>query len=122
MIKMAPLDPRNPITEQAKTDAAPIVLLNVFTIEPDAVDEYLASWKKDAEWMQKQPGYISTQLHRAVGKPTMFVNYAVWESVAHFRAAFEHPEFKESMKSYQETVTSHPHLLQKIHVEGICVA
>jgi len=30
----------------------------------------------------------------------VFMNYAVWESVAHFRAAFTHPEFKKAMEHY----------------------
>ncbi|MBV9076382.1 MAG: antibiotic biosynthesis monooxygenase [Methylobacteriaceae bacterium] len=122
MISMEPLDPHTPIQQQLSGDAAPVVLLNVFSVDPAHVDAYLAAWKKDAAWMQKQPGYISTQLHRAVGNSAMFVNYAVWETLGHFRAAFEHPEFKQSMEAYPPSVTARPHLFQKIHVDGICVA
>jgi heme-degrading monooxygenase HmoA len=43
--------------------------------------------------MRRQPGYISTQLRQGIGGSTVFMNYALWESVAHFRAAFTHPEF-----------------------------
>jgi 2-polyprenyl-3-methyl-5-hydroxy-6-metoxy-1,4-benzoquinol methylase len=47
--------------------------------------------------MKQQPGYISTQLHRATGGSCMFMNYAVWESVAHFRAAFTHQDFMNAL-------------------------
>ena len=52
----------------------------------------------DANWMKRQPGYISTQLHKAIGGSNLFLNYAVWESVAHFRAAFNHPDFKMALE------------------------
>jgi quinol monooxygenase YgiN len=122
MISMEPLDPRTPIQEQLSENVRPIVLLNVFSVDPDHIDQYLEAWRKDAAWMQKQPGYISTQLHRAVGESAMFVNYAVWESIDHFKAAFQHPEFKQSLQEYPPSVTARPHLFQKIHVDGICVA
>ncbi|HEU0200815.1 MAG TPA: antibiotic biosynthesis monooxygenase [Burkholderiaceae bacterium] len=41
--------------------------------------------------MKRQPGNISTQLHRGVAGSCVFLNYAAWESVDHFRAAFTHP-------------------------------
>lgn len=122
MISMEPLDPRTPIQQQLGENVGPIVLLNVFSVDPDHIDQYLEAWKTDAEWMRRQPGYISTQLHRAIGGSAMFVNYAVWETLDHFKAAFEHPEFKQSMQAYPPSVTARPHLFQKIHVEGICVA
>ena len=122
MISMEPLDPRTPIQQQLGENVGPIVLLNVFSVDPDHIDQYLAAWKADAEWMRRQPGYISTQLHRAIGGSAMFVNYAVWETLDHFKAAFGHPEFKQSMQAYPASVTARPHFFQKIHVEGICVA
>ena len=35
-----------------------------------------------------------SQLHRGIGGSCAFLNYAVWESVGHFRRAFIHPEFR----------------------------
>ena len=72
--------------------------------------------------MKRQPGFISTQLHRAIGDSSAYVNYAVWESTAHYRAAFTHPEFKASLAAYPSSVVAIPHLFQKVAVPGICVA
>jgi heme-degrading monooxygenase HmoA len=43
--------------------------------------------------MKRQPGYISAQLHRGIGASRVFLNYAIWESVADFKLAFHNPAF-----------------------------
>jgi len=52
----------------------------------------------------------------------VFVNCAVWESVALFRDAFGLPEFQTKLADYPASVVSSPHLFQKIAVSGLCVA
>lgn len=48
--------------------------------------------------------------------------HAVWESMAQFRAAFTHPEFKADLTAYPSSVVAAPHLFQTVAVPGICVA
>jgi heme-degrading monooxygenase HmoA len=72
--------------------------------------------------MKRQPGFISTQLHRAVGENPTYLNYAVWESVTAFRAAFTHPDFRARLSAYPTSAVATPHLFQKIAVPDICVA
>ena len=50
----------------------------------------------------------------------MFLNYAVWESVEHFRAAFTNPEFRGALAAYPSSVVASPHLFEKVAVP-ICV-
>ncbi|MGX1996356.1 antibiotic biosynthesis monooxygenase family protein [Xanthomonas axonopodis pv. cassiae] len=97
-----------------------MVLVNVFTL--DAADEpaFLAAWQDDAQFMKRQPGFISTQLHRAIGDSPTYLNYAVWESTATFRAAFTHPEFIAKLSAYPSSAIASPHLFQKVAVAGIC--
>jgi hypothetical protein len=45
---------------------------------PADVGQLLAAWESDANWMKKQPGYISAQLHRGIAGSCIFLNYAVW--------------------------------------------
>jgi heme-degrading monooxygenase HmoA len=94
MLTLRPLDERVPIQQQLSAEASPAILINVFTVAPEDVDGLLAAWEHDANWMKKQSGYISTQLHRGIAGSCTFLNYAVWESVDRFRAAFTHPEFR----------------------------
>ncbi len=80
------------------------------------------AWAEDAAFFKRQPGFISTQLHRGIGGSCVFVNYAVWESVAHFRQALGRPEFQEALKSYPPSAVGSPHLFEKVAVPDICVA
>lgn len=100
----------------------PLVLVNVFTLENADEPTFLQAWEKDANFMKRQPGFISTQLHRAIGESPTYLNYAVWESTADFRAAFTHPEFVAKLSAYPSSAVAMPHLFQKVGVPGICVA
>lgn len=122
MSMLRPLDPAFPIDRQLAIDASPVVLVNVFTLEAADEQGFLQSWRDDAQFMKQQPGFISTQLHRAIGDRPTYLNYAVWESTAHFRAAFTQPEFRAKLSTYPASAVASPHLFQKVAVTGICVA
>ena len=122
MSLLRPLDPIFPIERQLAVDASPVVLVNVFTLAKADEQTFLKAWQDDADFMKRQPGFISTQLHRAIGESPTYLNYAVWESTAHFRGAFAHPEFRATLSAYPSSVVAAPHLFQKVAVAGICVA
>jgi heme-degrading monooxygenase HmoA len=121
-MSLRPLDPNFPIERQITIDAGPVVLVNVFTLDKADEQSFLGAWTDDAAFMKRQPGFISTQLHRAIGESPTYLNYAVWESVAEFRAAFGHPEFRAKLSHYPSSAAASPHLFQKVAVSGICVA
>jgi heme-degrading monooxygenase HmoA len=98
-----------------------VVLVNPFILDKSDEFSFLKVWQDDAEFMKRQPGFISTQLHRALGENATYLNYAVWESTAHFRAAFSHPEFQAKIASYPASAVAMPHLFKKVAVPGICV-
>ena len=122
MAQLRPLDPEFPITDQLAVAASPVVLVNIFTVDAAEADALLKAWEHDANWMKKQPGYIFTQLHRAIGDSHVFMNYAVWESVDHFRQAFTHPDFRQALGTYPASAVAQPHLFQKLTVANLCVA
>jgi heme-degrading monooxygenase HmoA len=119
---LRPLDPDFPIERQIAIDAGPVVLVNVFTLDKADEQTFLDAWQDDAHFMKQQPGFISTQLHRAIGESPTYLNYAVWESNADFRAAFTHPQFRAKISAYPSSAVASPHLFQKVAVSGICVA
>jgi heme-degrading monooxygenase HmoA len=121
-MELRPLDPAFPIDRQIALDAAPVVLVNVVTLDKTDEQALLKAWQADAEFMKRQPGFISTQLHRAIGDSPTYFNYAVWESTSHYRAAFTNPEFRKGLSAYPSSVVAAPHLFQKVAVSGICVA
>jgi heme-degrading monooxygenase HmoA len=116
------MDPAFPIERQIALDASPVVLINLFTLDKADEQTFLHAWQADADFMKQQPGFISTQLHRAIGESPAYLNYAVWESTADFRAAFTHPEFRAKLSAYPSSAVASPHLFQKVAVPGICVA
>jgi heme-degrading monooxygenase HmoA len=121
-MSLRPLDPAFPIDRQIALEAASVVLVNVFTLDNADEQVFLEAWRADAVFMKSQPGFISTQLHRAIGESPTYLNSAVWESIADFRAAFTHPEFRAKLSAYPSSAVASPHLFQKVAVPGICVA
>jgi heme-degrading monooxygenase HmoA len=91
MPKFKELDSKVTLAEQMQMSGGPIVLINVFTIDPGDEEALINAWSHDADFMKTQPGYISTQLHRGIGGSTTYINYAIWESVEAFRNAFTNP-------------------------------
>lgn len=116
-----PLDPNFPIERQLGINAEPVVLVNVVTLDKADEQAFLDAWKVGAAFMKRLPGFISTQLHRAIGGSSTYLNYAVWESTDAFRAAFTHPEFRATLTAYPSSAVASPHLFQKVAVPGVCV-
>jgi heme-degrading monooxygenase HmoA len=119
LVAFRELDERVPFAQQLSENAAPIVFFNIFHVAPDDVDAFMEAWRADGEFMQKQPGYVSTQLHRGTGGSTTFINIAVWDSLDAMRAAVSSPEFQASLAAYPDSAVASPHVFTKIAVPGI---
>ncbi|MCB8836790.1 antibiotic biosynthesis monooxygenase [Aurantimonas sp. VKM B-3413] len=122
MAKFAEMDPTVSLASQLADEGGPVILINTFVVPPEDADRLLEAWTNDAFVMKRQPGFISTQLHRGIAGSGMFLNYAVWQSTAHFRAAFSNREFQAQLGAYPDSATASPHLFRKVEVPGICVA
>jgi heme-degrading monooxygenase HmoA len=116
------MDLHVPLRQQlGEPHVGPVVLVNTFTVAPEDCDALVRSWADDAAFMKRQPGFITTQLHRGIGGSRVFLNYAVWESIEAFKAAFAQPEFRERLAGYPPTAVASPHLFDKVAVPGICL-
>ncbi len=95
---------------------ASVILINAFEIPEGREDECLAFWEKAADYMRKQPGFISTRLHRAIVPGTRFplINVAEWASREHFEAAISREEFKNLIAPYMEICPHYPGLYEVI--------
>ena len=121
MIQLIEMDSQVSLQEQMELDEGPIVLINTFTVAQEDVDALISAWVDDAALMKTQPGFISTQLHRGIAGSCTFLNYAIWESVRHFRNAFTNPDFQAHLQNYPSSATGSPHLFKKLAVPDICV-
>ncbi|MBI5570321.1 MAG: antibiotic biosynthesis monooxygenase [Desulfomonile tiedjei] len=81
-----------------------VTLINPFEVPEGKEEEALAFWERVADYMRKQPGFISTQLHRAVVTWARFslINVAEWQSAADFETAVNSEEFKKLTEPYME--------------------
>jgi heme-degrading monooxygenase HmoA len=121
MPEFAEMDATVTLADQLSDEGGPVILVNTFTVPVEDADRLVSAWAGDAAVTKRQPGFISTQLHRGIAGSGTFLNYAVWESVAHFRSAFANPEFQARLGAYPEGATVRPHLFRKVGVPGICV-
>ncbi len=66
-----------------------VVLINVFEVQPGTEEEAVRYWEAARDFLSRQPGYVSTRLHRALRPDARFqlVNVAEWASAEAFQAA-----------------------------------
>jgi quinol monooxygenase YgiN len=125
MAKLIEMDENVTLKDQMKNqEAGPVVLINKFNVDSDEVEQFLKAWKQDATTFKNKSGFISAQLHKGIGKSTVFVNYAVWESLEQFKNAVNDvigPDFQSQLSKYPNSLVVSPHLFKKVAVRGICL-
>lgn len=126
MTKIIEWDDRVKFKEQIEEKGinSHVVLINKFIVEPDKVEQFLKDWTEDAKFFKQQPGFISTHIHKGIGKSSVFLNYAVWESVEHYKDSVNKRLFSSEPTSplikNADTLLMSPHLFKKVAVPGIC--
>jgi quinol monooxygenase YgiN len=123
MAKLVEMDERASIFAQMdEKDDGSVILINKFSVAPNEIDQFLKGWETEAEKFTQQPGYISTQLHRGIGESGTFINYAVWESVSHFKKAVSNVvDPNNPVSAFPPSTMVSPHLFKKVAVPGLCV-
>ena len=81
----------------------PVTQITVVEPAEGKVDEALELMLQRAQFMSKQPGFVSITLHRSVDGRRI-VNYIQWESGTQLRAAHELPEFRKEWSRF-DTMT-----------------
>ena len=126
MAKFVEMDDRVNFKDQIeeKIDGQ-VILINKFNVAPDKVEQFLKDWKEDASRFKQHPGFISAQMHKGIGKSSVFINYAVWDSIEHYKEAVNKVIFSSQTQSEllqydDDSLVISPHLFKKIAVHGIC--
>ena len=78
--------------------AEPVILINAFEVPAAEAETFIAAWEKTRDYLETQPGYIDTALHRALTPDAefQFVNVAQWQTPEEFRAAIQSPGFQQA--------------------------
>ena len=127
MAKFVEMDDRVKFKDQIEEKImGSVILINKFNVAQGKVEQFLKDWGEDATNFKQQPGFISTQLHRGIGKSSVFINYAVWESMEHYKKTVNKillsPESQSPLLKYDDvSLVISPHLFKKVAVPGICV-
>ncbi|MER6957381.1 antibiotic biosynthesis monooxygenase family protein [Streptomyces sp. NPDC000618] len=124
MIDLRDLDPSAPFLTQLQgpDDGRPITFVNVFLAPAGEVDKVIDVWREDALLMKAQPGFISGQLYRGIGDSRILTNVAVWENLTSLKDAFMREAFQNTLTLYPDGSLSHPLIVRKAAVAGVCVA
>src|SRR5262245_42117868 len=93
----------------------PVTQITFVEPGPGQQDEALALMTERAEFMARQPGFISIQLHRSLdGK--RIINYIQWKNIELLHRAHESPEFRKEWTRFDHlTDQIDPHLYELKH-------
>ena len=103
---------------QSRTEQQPVTQITVVEAEPGKQAQALELMTQRANFMARQPGFVSISLHRSLdGK--RIVNYVQWDSRDLLAAAHRSPEFRKEW-SHLDALTDEidPHLYEVARVVG----
>lgn len=95
-----------------------VTQITTVSVSPDKVDHALRVMKERAQFMAKQPGFVSISLHRSKDGGEI-VNYVQWKSREQLEAAHHAPEFRDRWPEFGKLVReAEPKLYDLVLVEG----
>ena len=92
-------------------DTVPVVLINVFKVQPERQDELLELLTAMTQAQVGLPGFVSATLHRGLNGKTV-ANHAVWRSVADWKAMTRDPAVAAAMSPIMAIATFEPYLYE----------
>ncbi|MGN5376626.1 antibiotic biosynthesis monooxygenase family protein [Streptomyces lasalocidi] len=116
MATLQSLDPHTPMFAQFTQKTGPIVLANTFFVPKERTESFLALFRRQAEFMKAQPGFVSLQMHKGTADSRLLMNIAVWESTEALATAFASPEFQRMVAQSPDDIASYPHIFERIDV------
>ncbi|AKJ09836.1 antibiotic biosynthesis monooxygenase [Streptomyces incarnatus] len=114
MATLQSLDPNTPMFAQFKEKAGPVVLANTFFVPKERTEAFLALFRRQAEFMKAQPGFVSLRMHKGTADSRLLMNVAVWESTEALATAFGSPEFQRMAADFPDDIVSYPHIFEQI--------
>ena len=114
MAQLKSLDPSTPMFAQFTEKTGPIVLANTFLVPQERAEAFLPLFRRQAEFMKAQPGFVSLRMHKGTAGSRLLMNVAVWESTEAIAAAFGSPEFQRMAAEFPDDIVSYPHIFEQI--------
>ncbi|MFI6948748.1 antibiotic biosynthesis monooxygenase family protein [Streptomyces sp. NPDC050422] len=114
MAELQSLDPSTSMFAQLNEETGPITLANTFFVPKERTEAFLALFRRQAEFMKAQPGFVSLQMHKGTADSRLLMNVAVWESTEALAKAFGNPEFQRMAAEFPDDIVSYPHIFERI--------
>jgi heme-degrading monooxygenase HmoA len=92
-------------------DTAPVVLINVFKVQPEKQDELMDLLVALNQVQLGMPGFLSATLHRGLNGRTA-ANHVVWRSVEDWKAMTRNGDIAAAMSPIMAIATFEPNLYE----------
>jgi heme-degrading monooxygenase HmoA len=128
MIKFVEMDKNVTINDQIKEEQGnkngdSVILINKFDISPDKIEQFLKDWAETSSLFEQQPGFITTELYKGIGKSSVYVSYQVWKSIDDFKkgssSVLNSDDVNSRLAKYNDSLVISSHLFRKAVVPGI---
>jgi len=128
MIKFVEMDKNVTINdqiekEQENKNGDSVILINKFDVSPDKIEQFLKDWAETSSLFEQQPGFITTELYKGIGKSSVFVSYQVWKSIDDFKkgssSVLNSDDVNSRFDKYNDSLVISSHLFRKVVVPGI---
>jgi heme-degrading monooxygenase HmoA len=97
------------------TDGSVVTQITTVKLPPDKQDEALALMTERAQFMAKQPGFVSICLYRSTDGSHV-INHIQWTDQKKLEAAHHSPEFRKIWPKFGELVTeAEPCIYHVVH-------
>jgi len=101
---------------QIRTEQQPVTQITVVEAEPGKQAQALELMTQRAEFVARQPGFVSISLHRSLDGRRI-INYVQWKSRDLLAAAHRAPEFRREWREFDKmTDDIDPHLYEVARV------
>ena len=128
MIKFVEMDKIVTINDQIKEEQGnkngdSVILINKFDVSPDKIEQFLKDWAETSSLFEQQPGFITTELYKGIGKSSVYISYQVWKSIDDFKkgssSVLNSDDVNSRLAKYNDNLVISSHLFRKAVVPGI---
>jgi heme-degrading monooxygenase HmoA len=111
------------VEEEENKNGDSVILINKFDVDPNKIEQFLKDWTEISSYFKQQPGFITTELYKGIGKSSVFVSYQVWKSIDHFKKessiVLNSHEVQSRLAKYNDRLVISSHLFRNVVVPGI---
>ena len=122
MVKFVEMDKNVTINDQIEEEEKnnkddSVIIINKFNLAQDKIDQFLKDWTETSILFKQQPGFITTELYKGIGKSSVFVSYQVWKSIDDFKkgsnSILNSEDVNSRLAKYNDSLVISSHLFRK---------